>query len=212
MVLFERLRLPAIAALLAAGVVVGPVGLSLVADPENIATIADLGLTLLLFVIGLEVNLHSMFRVGRPLLLAGLLQVPLSCGLAWALFVGLRQTGWSMLTGPYTALYLGLACAFSSTLLVAGHLHSRRELDTRSGRLAVGLLIFQDVWAAVVLALQPNFGHLAVIPVLLTLGGIGVVMLVTLVSAPVWSGSAPLLHADTRHRASRGRGGRIAPG
>ena len=175
-VLFERLRLPAIAALLAAGVVVGPVGLSLVADPENIATIADLGLTLLLFVIGLEVNLHSMFRGGRPLLLAGLLQVPLSCGLAWALFVGLRQTGWSMLTGPYTALYLGLACAFSSTLLVAGHLHSRRELDTRSGRLAVGLLIFQDVWAAVVLALQPNFDHLAVTPVLLTLGGIGVVI------------------------------------
>ena len=182
-VLFERLRLPAIAALLAAGVVVGPVGLSLVADPENIATIADLGLTLLLFVIGLEVNLHSMFRGGRALLLAGLLQVPLSAGLAWALFVGLRQTGWVMLTGPYTALYLGLACAFSSTLLVAGHLHSRRELDTRSGRLAVGLLIFQDLWAAVVLALQPNFADLALVPVLVTLGGIGVVMGVAALAA-----------------------------
>ena len=130
-VLFERLHLPSIAALLAAGVVVGPVGLSLVADPENIATIADLGLTLLLFVIGLEVNLHTMFRGGRALLLAGLLQVPLSAGLAWALFVGLRQTGWSMLTGPYTALYLGLACAFSSTLLVAGHLRARLP---RAGR------------------------------------------------------------------------------
>ena len=182
-VLFERLRLPAIAALLAAGVVVGPVGLSLVADPDNIATIADLGLTLLLFVIGLEVNLHSMFRGGRALLLAGLLQVPLSAGLAWALFVGLRQTGWVMLTGSYTALYLGLACAFSSTLLVAGHLHSRRELDTRSGRLAVGLLIFQDLWAAVVLALQPNFADLALVPVLVTLGGIGVVMGVAALAA-----------------------------
>ena len=171
----ERLRLPSIAALLAAGVVVGPVGLSLVADPENIATIADLGLTLLLFVIGLEVDLRRLFRGGRGLVIAGLLQVPLSVGIAWALFVALRQTGWAMLTGPYTALYLGLACAFSSTLLVAGHLHARRELDTRSGRLAVGLLIFQDVWAVVVLALQPSLDHLDPGPVLLTLGGIAVV-------------------------------------
>lgn len=175
-VVCERLRVPNIAALLAAGVVVGPVGLSLVADPENIDTIADLGLTLLLFVIGLEVNLRTLFKGGRGLVIAGLLQVPLSVGIAWGLFVALRQTGWDMLTGPYTALYLGLACAFSSTLLVAGHMQARRQLDTRSGRLAVGLLIFQDVWAVVTLALQPNFANLDPRPVLLTLAGIAVVV------------------------------------
>lgn len=172
----QRLRIPAVAALLAAGVVVGPVGLSLVENPENIATIADLGLTLLLFVIGLEVNLASLLRSGRALLVAGLLQVPLTVAFAWGLFVALRQTGWEMLTGPYTALYLGLTCAFSSTLLVAGHLQARDQMDTRSGRLAVGLLIFQDIWAVVVLALQPNFAVFDPIPLLLTLAGVALVI------------------------------------
>lgn len=172
----QRLRIPPIAALLAAGVVVGPVGLALVENPTNIATIADLGLTLLLFVIGLEVNLARLLRSGRALLVTGVLQVPLTVALAWALFVALRQTGWGMLAGPYTALYLGLACAFSSTLLVAGHLQAQNQMDTRSGRLAVGLLIFQDVWAVVVLALQPNFARLDLVPVVLTLAGVAVVV------------------------------------
>lgn len=171
-VLCRLLKIPPIAALLAAGVVIGPVGLGLVADHENIDTIADLGLVLLLFVIGLEVNVADLLRSGRALLMSGLLQVPLTVGFAWALFVALRQTGWNMLQGEYTALYLGLACAFSSTLLVAGHLHSSRQMDTRSGRLAIGLLVFQDLWAVVVLALQPNFAHLDPVPVLLTLGGV----------------------------------------
>ena len=175
-VVCQRLRVPPVAALLIAGFAVGPVGLSLVEDPENIATIADLGLTLLLFVIGLEVNLASLLRSGRALLVAGVLQVPLTVAFAWGLFVALRQTGWSMLTGPYTALYLGLTCAFSSTLLVAGHLQARNQMDTRSGRLAVGLLIFQDIWAVVVLALQPNFARLDLVPVLLTLAGVAAVI------------------------------------
>ena len=170
------IKIPPIAALLAAGVVVGPVGLALVESSVNIDTIADLGLVLLLFVIGLEVNLATLLRSGRALLVSGLLQVPLTVGLAWLVFVGIRQTGWNMLQGDYTAVYLGLTCAFSSTLLVAGHLQSRRQMDTRSGRLAVGLLIFQDIWAVVVLALQPNFAHLDPTPVLLTLGGVAVML------------------------------------
>jgi Kef-type K+ transport system membrane component KefB len=175
------IKVPAIAALLAAGVVVGPVGLALVESSVNIDTIADLGLVLLLFVIGLEVNLASLLRSGRALLVSGLLQVPLTVAIAWLLFAGLRQTGWDMLQGDYTALYLGLTCAFSSTLLVAGHLQSQRQMDTRSGRLAVGLLIFQDIWAVVVLALQPNFAHLDPTPVLLTLGGVAVMLAVAAV-------------------------------
>jgi hypothetical protein len=64
-VLFERVRVPTIAALLAAGVAIGPVGLEVVADQRSIETIANLGLTLLLFVIGLEVNLRSLMASGR---------------------------------------------------------------------------------------------------------------------------------------------------
>src|SRR5690349_23947291 len=69
--LFERLRIPTIAALLLAGVVLGPTGLGLIEDATNIETIANLGLTLLLFVIGLEVNPRSLLASGRTLLLTG---------------------------------------------------------------------------------------------------------------------------------------------
>jgi Kef-type K+ transport system membrane component KefB len=167
-VAFEKLRLPHVAAFLAAGVLVGPVGLSLVTDAENIATIAHLGLTLLLFLIGLEVDLGDLLRSGRALLLGGLLQVPLSVIAGFGVF--------GLLGGdPYTALYLGFACAFSSTLLVVKLLQERLKLDTVAGRMSVGLLIFQDIWAIVVLALQPNLTSPDIGPIASTFGGIAVV-------------------------------------
>src|SRR5262245_20519075 len=86
-VMFERLRIPTIAALLGAGVLIGPVGLSLVHEQSNIETIANLGLTLLLFVIGLEVHVGNMLASGRVLLVTGLLQVPLTLGLAGLSFL-----------------------------------------------------------------------------------------------------------------------------
>src|SRR5687768_3487928 len=76
--LFERLRVPTIAALLAAGVLLGPQGLALIGSASDIETIANLGLTLLLFVIGLEVNPRALLASGRTLLLTGALQVPLT--------------------------------------------------------------------------------------------------------------------------------------
>jgi Kef-type K+ transport system membrane component KefB len=175
--LFERLRVPTIAALLSAGVVLGPRGLGLV-ESTNIETIANLGLTLLLFVIGLEVNPRSLMASGRTLLLTGMLQVPLTAGAALLLFMGLGPLFGGALAGRYTVLYLALATAFSSTLLVVRTLQERRLLDTVSGRLAVGLLIFQDIWAIVILALQPSFESPELTPIVLTFSGI--VLLVAL--------------------------------
>jgi Kef-type K+ transport system membrane component KefB len=179
-VLFERLRIPTIAALLVAGVLIGPVGLSIVTDQDRIETIAHLGLTLLLFVIGLEVNLRSLLASGRMILLTGALQVPLTVGIAWLGFIGLKAAG--VVEPGYVPLYLGLACGFSSTLLVVKQLQARFQLDSISGRLSIAMLIFQDIWAIVILAVQPNFAHPEIAPVAATFGGI---LLVTVVAVGV---------------------------
>jgi Kef-type K+ transport system membrane component KefB len=165
---FEKLRIPAIAALLGAGVLLGPAGLEAVKDRQSIDTIANLGLTLLLFVIGLEVNLKSLLASGRTLLVTGALQVPLTLAAGCGAFLLVGLTGWSLLTGFYPALYLGVACAFSSTLLVVKYLQQHLRLDTVAGRLAVGLLIFQDIWAIVFLALQPSFANPSITPIIVT--------------------------------------------
>jgi Kef-type K+ transport system membrane component KefB len=169
---FEKLRIPSIAALLLAGVVLGPVGTGLIDSAKDIETIANLGLTLLLFVIGLEVNVRALLGSGRTLLVTGALQVPITVGAAWLIFWGLATPFAPHLDGSYTPLYLALATGFSSTLLVVRFLQDRRLLDTVSGRLAVGILIFQDVWAIVVLALQPSFHAPELTPIVLTFAGI----------------------------------------
>jgi Kef-type K+ transport system membrane component KefB len=165
-VAFVKLRIPAIAALLGAGVLLGPAGLEAVQDRASIDTIANLGLTLLLFVIGLEVNLRSLLASGKTLVVTGLVQVPLTLGVAFLIFL------WA---GPYPALYLGVACAFSSTLLVVKYLQEHLLLDSVAGRLCVGLLIFQDIWAIVFLALQPSFANPSISPIVLTFAGTAIV-------------------------------------
>src|SRR5688572_14189474 len=167
-IVFVKLKIPAIAALLGAGVLLGPAGLEAIQDKASIDTIANLGLTLLLFVIGLEVNLQSLLASGRTLVVTGLVQVPLTLGVAFGIFY---------VAGPYPALYLAVACAFSSTLLVVKYLQEHLLLDTVAGRLCVGLLIFQDIWAIVFLALQPSFADPSIAPIALTFLGTGIVAL-----------------------------------
>ncbi len=168
---FVRLKIPAIAALLGAGVVLGPAGLEAIVDRGSVDTIANLGLTLLLFVIGLEVNLGALLSSGRTLVISGLVQVPLTLAAGTGIFLAIGLTGWGLLGNTYTALYMGVACSFSSTLLVVKYLHERRLLDSTVGRLCIGILIFQDIWAIIFLALQPSFANPSVMPILKTFGG-----------------------------------------
>src|SRR5688500_12140227 len=185
---FVRLAIPAIAALLVAGVVLGPAGLEAIDNRANVDTIASLGLTLLLFVIGLEVNLQSLLASGRTLVVTGLVQVPLTLAAGLGAFLVIGLTGWTLATGFYPALYLGVACAFSSTLLVAKYLQEHLLVDTVAGRLAIGLLIFQDIWAIVFLALQPSFANPSIAPILLTFLGTAILgTLATLVARYVLS-------------------------
>src|SRR5688500_1361690 len=95
-VAFVKLRIPAIAALLGAGVLIGPAGLEAVQDRASIDTIANLGLTLLLFVIGLEVNLKGLLASGRTLVVTGLVQVPVTLAIGFGVF--------GLFLDPYPAL------------------------------------------------------------------------------------------------------------
>jgi len=177
-VLFTRWKLPDVAAFLAAGVLVGPVVGHVVTDADNIATIADLGLILLLFVIGLEIDLRKLLASGRTLVVTGLLQFPLCVAFGSGVASLLATVFPGPQREPWAPLYIGFATAASSTLLVVSLLQSKRQLDTTVGRIALGLLIFQDIWAIVVLAVQPSFDRPELGPVAATFLGTAILVVV----------------------------------
>ncbi|HKU87488.1 MAG TPA: cation:proton antiporter [Casimicrobiaceae bacterium] len=148
------LRQPLLLAYLLAGVLIGPqIGFGLISDEASIETVSEIGLILLLFIIGLELDLKKLLAAGRPVLVTGVLQFPLcvALGLAFFLPFGFRMSG-----GDFGLLYLAVCLAISSTMIVVKLLYDKFELDTLPGRITLGVLIFQDVWAIVVLGIQPN--------------------------------------------------------
>ena len=161
-----RLRQPLILAYLLTGVIIGPVGLNFVGDPQSIATVAEIGLILLLFIIGLEIDLKKLASAGAPVLLTGALQVPICVGLGLGFFyaLGFRNQG-----GHYALLYLAATLSLSSTLVVVKLLYDKLELDTLPGRITLGVLVIQDLWAVAMLAVQPNLESPTLLPLALSL-------------------------------------------
>ena len=164
----RALRQPLILAYLLAGVVIGPqMGLGVVRDHESIELIAEIGLILLLFIIGLEMDLQKLLAAGRPLVVTGLLQFPLSVALGWLVASAL---GFASGEGRFDAGYMAVAMALSSTMIVVKLLYDKYELMTLPGRITVGVLVFQDVWAILVLAVQPSLLEPSIATLLASLG------------------------------------------
>lgn len=156
-IITHRFKQPIILGYLIAGVIVGPqLGWQLVTEPESIEVIAEIGLILLLFMIGLELNLKSIISSGRQLLAVGLGQYIICALLGLAIF---SLTDFGAGGGNLAVLYLALVCALSSTAIVVKSLNDKFELDTLPGKLSVGVLIIQDLWAILILAFQPNFNN-----------------------------------------------------
>jgi Kef-type K+ transport system membrane component KefB len=152
--LAKLLKQPLILAYLVAGVVIGPeIGFAWVEDKEIIELISEIGLILLLFIIGLEIDLNKLASAGRTLLIVGVSQFLLCAGLGigLAIFMGFALRG-----ADFDWLYLAVALSLSSTLIVVKLLYDKFELTTLPGRITLGVLVFQDIWAIVFLALQPN--------------------------------------------------------
>ncbi len=158
------LKQPLLLAYIAAGVSIGPnMGLGLVADMDHIETIAHIGLILLLFLIGLEIDIKKLRESGKSLIISGLFQFLICFSLGMGFFFLL---GYTIGGGRYDLFYLAACCALSSTAVVVKLLYGKFEIDTLAGRITLGILVFQDVWAIILLGIQPNLSNPQILMIL----------------------------------------------
>lgn len=144
------LRVPPILAYMVAGLLLGSAAGIYVAS-NSVELISELGVALLLFVVGMELSLDKLRDVGRPAVVAGTLQVVLTLLLGAGLAIGLGFP-WSH------SVFIALALTFSSTVVVVKLLDRAGDLESLHGRLSIGILLVQDVLVAVVLTLIGGLG------------------------------------------------------
>ncbi len=146
--LFQRLRVPAIVGFILTGVLIGPHGLGWVKEAETIQLLAEMGVVLLLFSLGVEFSIERLIQLRHYVLRAGLAQVALTIALCT---LGALLLGYAFAQ----ALALGMIISLSSTAVGVKLLKQREELDSTHGRMAVGVLLLQDVMAPLFMAMLP---------------------------------------------------------
>jgi Kef-type K+ transport system membrane component KefB/Trk K+ transport system NAD-binding subunit len=159
---------PIILGYVLAGVIIGPqLGLSLVADIHTIEILSELGLILLLFIIGLEINLRELLASGKKLLITAGGQFPLGVIVGLAFF-SIWPLPW--IETRLDVVYLALLCGLSSTAIVVKALYDKNELDTMPGKLTLATLVLQDFYAILLLAAQPSMANPSLLPLLKAFG------------------------------------------
>src|ERR1041385_4249432 len=174
----QVVRQPLLLAYLAAGFALGPFGFGFIKSGEAISAIAELGLIFLLFMIGLEIDLKKIASAGRSITVTALVQITAGTVLGVIFF---RLCGFTLGGGKWDALYLAIAAALSSTVIIVKVLYDKQELDTLTGRITLGVLVLQDLAVILFLAIQPNLENLA--PGILLLSLLRVVILVAITLA-----------------------------
>ncbi|MDA0738834.1 MAG: cation:proton antiporter [Nitrospirae bacterium] len=145
---FQKIHLPSIAGFLVAGTLVGPYGLNLISDHDQVQVLAEVGVILLLFTIGLEFSLtqlkssKSLFLIAGPAQVFGVLVLIMGGGLVFGLSMK-------------SAIFWGMLLSLSSTAIVLKALAERRENDTLHGRSTIGILIFQDLAVVPMMLMTP---------------------------------------------------------
>jgi CPA2 family monovalent cation:H+ antiporter-2 len=147
--LFRVLRLPAMLAYFLVGLLIGPNSFGLIDDTESTSQLAEFGVVFLMFSIGLEFSLAQLYAMRRIVLGLGGLQVIITMGVVMMVSVSLGLS-WE------TSLVVAGAIAMSSTAIVSKMLVERLDLNSRHGRLAVGVLLFQDIAVVPLLVLIPT--------------------------------------------------------
>ena len=188
-----RLRQPLVVVFVIVGVVAGPSVLGLVEPGDELELLAELGVALLLFVVGLKLDLHVIRKLGPVAVVVGSIQVAVvaAAGFLLALALGF---------GSVASLYIGIGLAFSSTIIVVKLLSDRREIDDLHGRLAVGVLIVQDLVVVAVMIVVTTTGERtgSLAFALLTVALRGAALLVVLAVLMRWV-LTPLVHALARN-------------
>ncbi|WP_328593298.1 cation:proton antiporter [Lolliginicoccus suaedae] len=146
------LKQPLIVAFIGVGILVGPVGLGWVTTDGTIELLAHLGIAILLFLVGLRLDIHLIRSTGP---------VALATGLGQVAFTSIIGFGIARLLGMdvVTALYVAVALTFSSTIIIVKLLSDKREIDHLHGRIAVGFLIVQDIVVVAVMIVLTAFGQ-----------------------------------------------------
>jgi CPA2 family monovalent cation:H+ antiporter-2 len=176
--IFFRLKISPLVGFLIAGILVGPFGLGLIRETENIEVMSEIGVVLLLFTIGIEFSLSDLLKIKRIVLMGGGLQISIT---ATVVSVILWWLGYS----PEAAVFMGLIASLSSTAIVLKLLQEKGEIYSAHGRIALGILIFQDIAAVLIIILAPFLAGESVVGsdlLEILFRGIGLVLL-TLISA-----------------------------
>lgn len=146
--LANRFRVPSLVGFLLTGVAIGPSALGLISQPDSVNGLAEVGSVLLLFAIGLELSLSQVAKLGAVVLRGGLAQLVVT--------VALFGTAWKLLgAATNTAILYGVLVALSSTAIILKVYASRGELDSAHGRIAVAILLFQDLCVVPLMLLLP---------------------------------------------------------
>jgi Kef-type K+ transport system membrane component KefB len=139
-----RLRQPLIVAFIAVGILVGPSVLGWVSANDQLDLLAKFGITLLLFIVGLKLDLHIIRTMGPVALATGLGQVVFTSVIGYLIAIVMGMP-------PISSLYVAVALTFSSTIIIVKLLSDKREVDTLHGRIALGFLIVQDLVVVLVM-------------------------------------------------------------
>ncbi|MHB9025936.1 MAG: NAD-binding protein [Armatimonadota bacterium] len=174
--LMLRLRQPLVIAFILVGLLAGPAGFSWIRSTDAIHVFAQIGLALLLFVVGLRLDLYLIRTMGATLLVAGLGQVVATSLVAFVLSVVL---GLPLLT----AVYVAIALTFSSTVIIVKLLSDSHEIDSLHGRITLGVLIVQDLVVVLALFVISSTGATTVSP---TLSILFVLLKITGLLVSVW--------------------------
>lgn len=149
--LFTRIKIPTIIGYLLTGIVVGPSLLGIVRSPHDIEFMAEIGVIILMFTIGLEFSLNHLIKIRKIVFLGGFLQLLVTAGITM-LLSRMYDLGWE------ASLFVGFLTALSSTALVLKILQERGELTSNYGRTVVGILVFQDIILIPLMLLTPMLG------------------------------------------------------
>ena len=149
--IFTRIRVPAIIGYLITGIIAGPYLLKLISSPENVEVMAEIGVILLMFTIGLEFSLNHLLNIRKVVFLGGFMQLLLTATMAM-LAARVFHFEWT------ESLFVGFLTALSSTAVVMKLLQERSELTTHYGKTIVGILIFQDIILIPLLLFTPMLG------------------------------------------------------
>jgi len=171
----HRLHVPAVVGFLLTGIFVGPYGFGLVKAVHEVEILAEIGIVLLLFTIGIEFSLERLLQIRKPVLMGGSLQVSLT--FLATLFIA-RQLGQAF----GEAVFIGFLVALSSTAIVLKLIQERAEVDSPHGRTTLGILIFQDIIIVPMILVTPLLagatGNLVESVLVLLAKGIGIILLV----------------------------------